>query len=681
MTFSHFMLLFKAHFLRICEGSSALYDTDTDPDVLWELYLNSFPDGTNPIFRKRREHDCSCCRRFIRQFGSVVGIVGNEVVSIWDFQTDDPTFQPVVNALSAYVKSRPIRDLHVEFNSNVGTDYNMESIDGHIKKWEHFYLSLPKKYVFDRHSTEDRFKAFARDNHHVFSRSMEDYQIDVIDTVLELIASDSLYRGEEWRSSLIQLRKFKAEYDALSEIKRSAWLWSVSAKLDPAIARIRNHSIGTLLTDLANGIDLDTAVTRYEKIVAPINYKRPKAIFTQRMVQEAQQTITDLGYMRSLPRRHARLDDITVNNILFANRDAAKRMKATPDIFDKLTTKARTSKPMDFSRAEEISVKDFVDKVLPTAKVVEAFVENRHAPNLVSLIAPQNADAPSLFKWNNGFGWSYNGNIADSDIRENVKSAGGNVTGVLRFSIQWNDGAKNNTCDYDAHCYAPDFHIYFGSKHDRHGGSLDVDIQVPKEHQPAVENIVWPSRDGMVTGEYLFCVRNFAARRNDEGFRAELEVDGTIYSFDYARPLGQGRTIDVAAVTLGKNGEFSVCPRLPVGQQTNKEIWGLTTNQFVPVTTVMYSPNYWDDQHGIGHRHYFFMLDECVNPDSPNGFYNEFIKQELVEHKRVFEALGSQMRVEPTDDQLSGLGFSSTKRNDLVVRVTGATKRVLKIKF
>ena len=48
--------------------------------------------------------------------------------------------------------------------------------------------------------------------------------------------------------------------------------------LDDVIGRIYDHSVGVLLVDISEGIDLDSAVRCYEKIVSPTNYKRLKAI-------------------------------------------------------------------------------------------------------------------------------------------------------------------------------------------------------------------------------------------------------------------------------------------------------------------------------------------------------------------------------------------------------------------
>lgn len=43
----------------------------------------------------------------------------------------------------------------------------------------------------------------------------------------------------------------------------------------------------------------------------------------------------------------------------------------------------------------------------------------------------------------------------NSTIRQNVRSLGGNIFGVIRFSIQWNDTGDWDKNDLDAHCIEP----------------------------------------------------------------------------------------------------------------------------------------------------------------------------------------------------------------------------------
>jgi hypothetical protein len=492
---------------------------------------------------------------------------------------------------------------------------------------------------------------------------------DAIETVQDLIAQNSLYRGAEKKKLVDAFSSMKCLFETIPVREHDLFAWQQVIGPNAWVCRMRNDVIGTLLVDLSEGIELETAVASFENKVSGTNYKRPTALITPKMRDAAKAKIEELGLMGSLDRRYARLEDVNITNVLFADRSAKTRMAG--DVFDTVPTKGYADK--SFDKVEEITIDKFISDVVPNASSLEVMFENKHVPKLVSLIAPYDLTAKTLFRWPNPFSWSYNFDVADS-IKERVKSAGGNVTGDVCCRLAW-----FNTDDLDLHMLEPRrSHIYFGSKVSREtGGQLDVDMNVSHCVRNPVENIFYGSKSRMPFGEYKLSVNQFNRRESvDVGFEVEIDVLGSVHRFSYANAVTG--TIDVAKLNVTEKG-VEVIPLIP-SSQASREVWNLKTQQFHPVTALMLSPNFWDGKE-IGNKHYMFMLDGCRNDGSARGFYNEFLNPELETHRKTMEIVGSKMRTENSDDQLSGLGFSSTQRNSLIVKVKGSFNRVLKVNF
>lgn len=672
--FKGFKKAVQAQFEAMIKDRAPLFVTGIEKDVIWDTYLDSFPVGTNPIYKEKREFDCNSCRRFLRPFGNIVSIQNNKLVSIWDIEELDYPFGVVAEELSRLVKSAPIKNIFVTKDNELGTDKSHMMEDGTLIAWEHFYLKLPVAYVTTSSKSAESVQGTARSFKEVFKRSMDELTIDAGNTILELIEQGSIYRGEEQKKAISTFISYKKKYDKIPVKSRDTWCWA-NATGNP-IAKIRNTAIGQLLINISEDMDINVAVSKFEAIMAPANYKRPKEIYTKKMIEQAEAKIVEMGFADSLGRKEAALEDITINNVIWTNGNAKKKMSGS--IFEEL----KESVPENvkkFDKLEEVAIEDFINNILPTATNVEVLMENAHRGNLMNLVAPSFKEAPSMLKWSNNFSWSYNGDVADS-MKQNVKNAGGNVEGILRFSIQWNDG-DNNQNDFDAHCKEPKGNlISYQSKSNRlTSGSLDVDIQHPRQ-SVAVENITWTDINKMQEGTYTFQVHNYSHNGGRTGFTAEIEYNGDVYSYVYDKELRQNAKVLVAQINFSKVNGIEFIESLD-STSSSKEVWGIKTNKFTKTSVVMFSPNYWDGQKGIGPKHYFFFLEGCENEATPRGFYNEQLNDSLLEHKRVFEAMGSKMRVESSEGALAGLGFSSTQRNSIVAKVEGSISRIIKINF
>jgi hypothetical protein len=118
----------------------------------------------------------------------------------------------------------------------------------------------------------------------------------------------------------------------------------------------------------------------------------------------------------------------------------------------------------------------------------------------------------------------FSGDLASRLQREGAK------TGDVQIALMW-----NNYNDLDLHCIDPaGEEIFFGHKHSRSGGELDVDMNASPEHMSdrPVENIYWPP-GGAPPGSYQVYVDYYAnhGSLDPTQYRCEVGVQGKVRKF------------------------------------------------------------------------------------------------------------------------------------------------------
>jgi len=576
MTFKTFSKAVHSQYNSMAKGELFVVDVGD----IYASYLAAFPAGTDPIYRVRTQHDCNCCKNFIRRLGILVSIDANgNRQTVWDdFPEFEEPYGTVARTLANLVRQAPIIGVFRSKERQYGSEPNWDNHDTSIK-WDHFVGKVETKH-FSTKPDEARGEKGAI--HQVLNRGLNEISLGDIETVLELIEANALYRGAEHVTAIKAFRELKQAWQV--SLDRETFVW---ANLDKPAARFRNTVIGTLLTDLAEGVELEQAVKKFEAKVAPENYKRPTALITPRMIEQAVATLDSLGLTDAVERRYAVIEDVNVQDVLFVDNEVRGKMKG--GLTDLLMGAAKTPR-FRADAPTPISIDDFMKL---GASMISLVLSNQQLSNFVSLTAPRHPDTGRLFKWRNDFAWMYDGELADTGMRERVKAAGGRIDGQLRVSLGWFNGD-----DLDLHCQLPDRgHVYFHNKM----GLLDVDMNAggARNSTDPVENMAWKMmpRDG----DYQFWVHQYCRRsRENDGFKLEIEARGVIHHLSYPKPMRDDAKVMVT-LTI-KDGQLAGIKHGSdmTSTSTPAEKWGIKTLTPIRVDTIMLSPNYWDGAGDVG---------------------------------------------------------------------------------
>lgn len=633
-----------------------LIETELPKNSLFDLYLSKLPEAERPVAT------CNSCRSFMNRYGHLVVIEKNKVYTLWDvLAAKGSIYESALKAMGDMIRGAKMTDTFLTEEAKLGVDSNRATLeDGTVVRWEHFFLKMPKGLLYTK--TDDYtlpgYVSHLRGVRQVFERGLKELTLDSIDTVLDWIGRKALYRGAEYKQWVLNFRKHHVAYSQLeTEEHRKFYVWMNYRDG----GKIRNSAIGTLLIDLSEEkMSVEDAVNAYHtSVVAPANFGHSIALVSNKQIEQAKKQIEEAGYLPSLDRRHATLDDISLENSLYVYRER----KGAANVFDALAAANPVTARSLEKKAKPISLEDFLRDVLPGSTDLQLFLEGGH--NFMSLLAPVDAEAKSLFYWKNGISWTYQNNLTDA-IAEKVKKAGGNTEGVLGVSLEW-----FNYDDLDLHCREPGGnHMYYWYKQSAHGnGALDVDMNAggAKTREP-VENIIFPEMRDLKNGKYKFSVKNYFKRENsNEGFNIRLNVNGEVTVYNFPKPVRNGEEIDIAEVTV-KDGNITVkaFTEGAEGKARSELKCGIGTNLFHPVTLMLKSPNFWNGDQG--NEHLFVILKDAKVDEPLRPFFNEYLRSDLKNIRKVFEMLAGRMMVEPADNQVTGVGISLSQQARLLFK-------------
>lgn len=220
-----------------------LFVANVDKDLLWMGYLLSFEDET-----VRQDHNCNACKSFIRHYGKVVAIDPQtyKIKTFWD-DVHTPGYEKTAQALAKLVKEAGIGDVFIQdVNEFHGCDHNVQLLpDGTTRTWTHLYVTIPNNFKFNRrvHGFDSAagYRGDVRARAGVFERSISELKLEAVETVIELIEGNNLYRGAEFLKSLEEFRRTLVTAQTLSPEVGTNYCW---LNFKSPIAKIRNTAMG-----------------------------------------------------------------------------------------------------------------------------------------------------------------------------------------------------------------------------------------------------------------------------------------------------------------------------------------------------------------------------------------------------------------------------------------------------
>lgn len=354
----------------------------TATDGLFDLFLAGLPA------EHRQHYTCNACRQFVNRFGGLVTISKNGVATpvMWP-DVAPKLFDNSVEAMRQAIKKASITGVFLHGQGTWGTPVTGE--------WHH--MSVINAPVY-RHSLKTPSQAMAEkaEDFGILKRSLDEFNQATVEQAVTLLKTESLYRSEkclgvaEWLLKLHQVIATTRNTRLQDNL-----IWLAVAAAPAGYCHVRSSMIGTLLDDIASGMDFNAVSRRFAEKMNPLQYQRPQAAPTAGNIAQAEKLVDKLGIQRSLLRRFARLDEIQALWKPKAHQETQK----SNGVFSHLKPKGTQPEAQKVNLpAITMTWEKFQRTVLPTADMIEFFVPGSNN-SYTALVTAVDMDAPPILQW------------------------------------------------------------------------------------------------------------------------------------------------------------------------------------------------------------------------------------------------------------------------------------------
>jgi hypothetical protein len=402
---------------RVAGCKESLFTTDTRPTSVWNGYLYNLPEY------RRQHYDCRCCRRFIETYGSLVRIDPKSGVArtlLWHDEDRPcigeqvPFFEPSFVALSSLVSR--VTGVFLSSDAVWGTPSSTVAWGNNIRTglprrhqgvvWTHLHGRNPSVWK-NPVQTAAQAMAEKKQDYALLWHALATYRESLVKQALFVLENDTVARSEKalgvcrWFLELHQKLTplaVRADYDWKDQHRcpqRNNLVWLAVATAPPGFCHLGNTMIGTLLDDLAQGMELRIVQSRWAAKMHPLQYQRPWSPPSEGTIKQAEKIVEQMKSAGSLERRFARMTDLLTVHWESVDAKAIEREPQT-GVFSHLRSQPE-QKLLELPPVK-MTWEKFCDKVLPTALAVEYQVPSNRAP-FFGLVTAADPSAPPILQW------------------------------------------------------------------------------------------------------------------------------------------------------------------------------------------------------------------------------------------------------------------------------------------